>query len=109
MEEAAEADQVVIIDAGRVVARGTPLELKKCYSGDFITLYGTDEDTVRSLGKSYEKISGAYRLSVANTAEATALITSHPDVFVDYEIIKGRMDDVFLAATGKMLSGGEEK
>ena len=27
----------------------------------------------------------------------------------DYEIVKGKMDDVFLAVTGKKLSGGEEK
>ena len=37
---------------------------------------------------------------------ATALILAHPEVFVDYEITKGRMDDVFLAATGK--KAGEE-
>ncbi len=41
MEEAAEADYVVIIDSGKITAKGTPLELKNTYTGDFITLYGT--------------------------------------------------------------------
>ena len=49
---------------------------------------------------------GAYRIEVPSTAAATALILAHPEVFVDYEITKGRMDDVFLAATGK--KAGEE-
>ena len=38
MEEAAEADYVVIIDSGKISAEGTPLELKNTYTGDFITL-----------------------------------------------------------------------
>lgn len=37
------------------------------------------------------------------------MITKDPEFFVDYEITKGRMDDVFLAATGKDLEGGERK
>ena len=109
MEEAADADNVVIIDAGKISAEGTPLELKNKYTGDFITLYGVSEEDVRSLGVEYEKISGAYRLSVPNTAAATALITKQPHLFFDYEITKGRMDDVFLAVTGKKLVGGDEK
>ena len=109
MEEAAEADHIVILDAGKIVAAGTPLELKNAYSGDFITIYGVDEDIVRSLGVPYESIRDAYRLSVPHTRAATELILSHPEVFVDYEITKGKMDDVFLAATGKALEGGEQK
>ena len=40
-----------------------------------------------------------------NTKEATELILANPTLFVDYEIVKGRMDDVFLAVTGKKLGG----
>jgi len=109
MEEAADADYVIILDSGKIAAEGTPLELKNKYTGDFITLYGTDEDTVRSLGVQYSAIRDAYRLSVSNTAAATGLIINHPHIFKDYEITKGKMDDVFLAVTGKKLTGGDEK
>ncbi len=109
MEEAAEADYVVILDSGKISAEGTPLELKNTYTGDYITLYGTDEAEVQKLGVPYEKIRDAYRLSVPNTQTATALIVSHPELFADFEITKGKMDDVFLAVTGKTLLGGEEK
>ena len=109
MEEAADADYVVIIDSGKIAAEGTPLDLKNRYSGDFITLYGVDEEKVRTIGKEFENINGAYRLSVPSTRDATELIIKNPDIFFDYEIHKGKMDDVFIAVTGKKLSGGDEK
>ena len=109
MEEAADADYVVILDSGKIAAEGTPLTLKNTFTGDFITLYGADEAQVRLLEAPYEAIRDAYRVSVPNTAAATKLILAHPDIFGDYEITKGKMDDVFLAVTGKKLVGGAEK
>lgn len=109
MEEAADADYVVILDSGRLVAKGTPLELKNKYTGDFITIYNVEEETVKALGAKYEPIKDAFRLSVPNTAAATKLIVENPEVFKDFEITKGKMDDVFLTVTGKALTGGAEK
>ncbi|MGN0628426.1 MAG: ABC transporter ATP-binding protein [Oscillospiraceae bacterium] len=109
MEEAADADYVVILDSGKIVAEGTPLELKNTYTGDFITIYGTSEETIKKLETPYEPIRDAYRVSVPNTAKATEMIIRYPEVFSDYEITKGKMDDVFLAVTGKKLTGGAEK
>ena len=101
MEEVADADYVVILDSGKIVAQGTPLELKNNYTGDFITIYNVEEDKVKILNKPYKKIRDAYRIEVKDTREAKELILKHPDIFIDFEIIKGKMDDVFLAATGK--------
>ncbi len=109
MEEAADADYVVIIDAGKTVASGTPHDLKNTYSGDFITLYSSSEEDVASLNVKYEVQRDAYRISVPNTKKATELIIAHPEIFMDYEITKGKMDDVFLAVTGRRFSGGEEQ
>ena len=108
MEEAADADYVVILDSGRIAAEGTPLQLKNEYAGDYISLYNATEEQVKKLQKPYKKIRDGWRVSVANTKEATELILANPDVFVDYEIVKGRMDDVFLAVTGKKLGGDNE-
>lgn len=107
MEEAADADYMVILDHGRVAAEGTPLQMKNTYTGDFITLYGVSEDEVKSLGRPYEPLRDAFRVAVANTAEATRLILEHAALFQDYEITKGKMDDVFLAVTGKALEGSD--
>ncbi len=105
MEEAADADYVVILDSGKIAAEGTPLELKNTYTGDFITIYGSDEASIKLLNASYEQpTENVFRISVPNTAAATELIVNHPEVFNDYEITKGKMDDVFLAVTGKSLA-----
>lgn len=105
MEEAGEADYVLILDKGEISAEGTPLELKNAYTHDCVTLYENDEESVKKLGIEYEKRRDAYILKVKNTFEATELICKCPEIFKDYEITKGKMDDVFLNVTGKKLEG----
>lgn len=105
MEEAADADYVVILDSGKISAHGTPLELKNTYTGDFLTLYGITQQQAESFGKPFEAIRDAYRISLENTAQATEMILKNPELFADFEITKGKMDDVFLAVTGKKLTG----
>ncbi len=109
MEESADSDYVVILDAGQIAAEGTPLELKNKYTGDFITLYGESAALAESLNLPSEKLNGAVRIAVPNSEKATELIIKNPDIFKDYEVIKGKMDDVFMAVTGKNLSGGDVK
>lgn len=106
MEEAADADYVVILDKGKIAAEGTPLSLKNEYTGDFVTIYNAEEENVKALGLPYEKIRDAVRVSVKDTAEARDLIIKNPALFTDFEITKGKMDDVFLFVTGKKPEGG---
>lgn len=107
MEEAADADYVIILDGGKIAAEGTPLNLKNNFSGDYITLYNANEDDIKQLQSEYSVLPNGFRIYVPDTAAATELIIKHPTLFKDYEITKGKMDDVFLAATGKKLSGGD--
>ena len=109
MEEAAEADYIVILDSGSICAEGTPLELKNRYAGDYLTLYGAEEQQVKALGLPYEALRDAYRLRFSEPSQVTKLICRQPELFGDFEVTKGKMDDVFLAVTGKKLTGGEEK
>jgi len=105
MEEVTDADYVVILNKGEIVAEGTPLELKNKYTGDFVSLYHVSEKDVQSLGLPYIAIPNGYRVEVKDTKHATELIVNHQGLFDDYEIIKGKMDDVFLSATGIKLGG----
>ena len=109
MEEAADADYVIILDSGRIAGEGTPLNLKNTYAGDFVTLYGVPENDVGALGRAYIPVRDGWRIEVADTGEATKMIIENPGLFTDYEITKGKMDDVFLAVTGKKLTGGDGK
>ena len=108
MEEAADADYVVILDSGRIAAEGTPLELKNAHAADCITLYDVEESTVSALGKPYTAVKDGFRILVEDGKEATKLILKQPDLFQSFEVVKGKMDDVFLAVTGKKLTGGDE-
>ena len=108
MEEAADADYVVILDSGKIAAKGTPLELKNEYTGDFVTVYNADESAIKALGLPCENIRDAVRIAVKDTSEARDLILANPELFSDFEITKGKMDDVFLAVTGKKLEGGAQ-
>ncbi len=105
MEEAANADYVVILDKGSIAAEGTPFELKNKYVQDTMSIYGVTEAQIKTLGIEYEEIRDGYRVRVKNTSEATELIVAHQELFHDYEVTKGGMDDVFLAVTGKRLGG----
>ena len=107
MEEAASAGYVVILDKGSIVAEGTPLKLKNEYVQDTISLYGVTEDEIKALETEYKAIRDGYRIQVKNTLEATKMIVKHQEIFRDYEVVKGGMDDVFLAVTGKILGGGQ--
>lgn len=106
MEEAADADNIVILDKGKIIAEGTPLDLKNEFAKDTVTIYHAGEEEIKKLNLPYKKIKGGYRLEIASTRDATELILNNPALFCDYEIVKGKMDDVFLSATGTAL---EEK
>lgn len=108
MEEANDADYVVILDKGKIVGEGTPYYLKNTYAKDYITLYKVKEEDVKKLNLKYEAIRDGFKIEVSNTLEAKNLIIENPLLFEDFEIIKGQMDNVFLNITGKKLVGGNE-
>jgi multidrug/hemolysin transport system ATP-binding protein len=105
MEEAASADYVVILDSGSTAAEGTPYELKTKYADDAVFVYGASEEDMSALGVDCVPVRDGFRFSVENTGRALALIQAKPEIFKDFEVIKGGMDDVFLAVTGKELRG----
>lgn len=106
MEEAAEADYVVILDSGKKVAEGTPHGLKNTYANDYVRIYaGIDEaeKTLAPLGYALKKERDFLEIELKKTNEATELIKKYPKLFTDFEVLKGNMDNVFLKVTGKDL------
>ena len=106
MEEAADADYIIILDSGKIAAEGTTLALKNQYAGDYVTIYNSKEEDIKGFNLPYTKIRDAFRIKVSNTQMVTDLILQNPKIFTDYEVTKGKMDDVFLEVTGKDLEGG---
>lgn len=108
MEEAAEADYVVILDSGKKVAEGTPHELKNTYANDFVRIYSNIDEAEKILsdqGFLTRRERDFLEVELKKTNEATELIKKHPTLFTDFEVLKGNMDNVFLKVTGKDLEG----
>lgn len=106
MEETIDCDNIVILDSGEIVANGTPYSLKDTYASNSLIWYTEKSDEVENIlaseGKEFKYLGDAYKITIKSSVEATNLIAKYPQI-TDYEVIKGDMDDVFIAVTGKEL------
>ena len=95
MEEAAGADQIIIMDHGRIITSGTPFELKEKYAMDKLKLfYGTGE---------------VEEISIPSTLDSLPIIQEKKEKISGFEVIQGNMDDVFLNAVGRKLEAEGER
>lgn len=94
MEEAAKADNIIILDRGKIITSGTPFALKEKYAMDKLQLYYKDGNMET--------------VQVASTMEAMPLLKEKEALLAGFEVIQGNMDDVFLNAVGRELNGGEK-
>lgn len=105
MEETEEADLVSIIDRGRIIAQGTPAELRAEHSHSILTVTSRDPERLNVLaakaGLTVADRGGTAEIRVPDAAAARRLLADHGEDVVDFEFRHGRMDDVFLALTGR--------
>lgn len=115
LEESELATHVVIMNHGRIIARGTPNDLKNRYSHDYLIVYRERsqelEDSLRNDGYqfSYDHEKENYSIMIPDTAEAKKLLVRYDNMMNDIEIHKGTMDDVFLKVTGGEINKDENK
>lgn len=106
MEEASDSDYVVILDSGKIATEGTPHELKNKYANDYIKFYNKKDEAEEffvGLGKHIRKERDFILVKLDSTNEVPKYIAQKPEIFDDFEVLKGNMDDVFLNVTGKDL------
>lgn len=105
MEETRDADHVVILDKGEIIATGTPAELKTKYASSRLVWYKAKseaaEQMISELSEKWNYDADHY--NVFFEGEIIDFLARHKDAICDFEIIKGSMDDVFLNLTGKEL------
>ena len=103
MEEAAAADNVLILEKGRICAEGTPDTLKSKYGKDTLKLRFPNSEEgmkqLRAMGYTAKQKADYVSISIEDSHEALKIVNSLDD-FLDFELIKGNMDDVFLTVTG---------
>ena len=104
MEEAEESTYIVIMNKGKIISEGTPLELKNKYTSDYIKAYlDKNEQLEELLNKdkiqySYFVENNFYKIYIKNSELSVELLNKYKDYIKDFEILKGDMDDVFLNA-----------
>jgi ABC-2 type transport system ATP-binding protein len=113
-EADALADRLLIIDHGRIVAEGTPRELKRRVSGDVVTLeVGGDAERARQAIAAHPEVrsvggSGStLRLTVDHgeriLMELVRLLTDTGATLESVQLSRPTLDDVFLTVTGRSL------
>lgn len=89
MEEAAGADQIIIMDKGNIITSGTSFSLKEKYA----------KDKLRLIFKNKE----VKEIELHSTMDALEVLEKEKHLLQGFEVIQGNMDDVFLNAVGKAL------
>ncbi len=107
MEEAAKAQYISIMEAGKLVAKGTPSQLKEEYAHDMLKLVAYDEDILEQRLKkaelTFERRSNHIHVKIPNTMYGLDVLNNLKENLKSFEVVQGTMDDVFLNITGKSL------
>lgn len=103
MEETADADEVKILEHGKIIASGTPAELKNRYAASKLIWYTDKTDCSEDIIKGYDHSYDADHYNIRFTGSITDFLYRNSRIITDYEVIKGTMDDVFLNLTGREM------
>ena len=107
MEEAAEADYVIVIDNGNIVAKGTPSDLKERFTSDKLTFTSKEPEALAgrltAAGLVPEVVANRVTLRVSNTLAALPILETYKDAITGFTVTTGTMDDAFIAITGKEI------
>ena len=106
MEQTAEAENVVIMDKGNIIAEGTPAELKSRYTSKKLIWYTEENNENNKLIETSGAPIFKYEADHYNISMNDGLmefVWKNKALIKDFEIIKGTMDDVFLTLTGKEM------
>lgn len=114
MEEAEGCDRLAILDRGRLVAIGTPAQLKQQVGGDVITLKTRDPESLRQalrrqFGMEPALLNGTLRIEHPRGHELVGqLIEAFADQLESVTLGKPSLEDVFIHHTGRRFSEAQE-
>ena len=105
LDEADEADQIYIVDYGKVIAQGSALDIKSQYAKNILKIRFKERQQIESLkssGMSVEQQSQLeYVLQPESEREAIDYLAQVRDKIAHFEFRPGTMDDAFIALTGR--------
>ncbi|EAE7364165.1 ABC transporter ATP-binding protein [Listeria monocytogenes] len=102
LEEAKDADQLAVIHKGKIIAQGTPTNIRSRFSVDKIFFYDSKVAELQKIMKKANlpfKVSKAtMRVDVINQdVEILAILNQAAGLYGSFEVIKGNLDDAFIS------------
>ena len=105
MEEAAKADYIIIMNEGKIEAKGTTYELKEKYTKDKMIVYTKNNSFFMhylSLNNyNFSVGNNNVIIDIENTLESIKILENCREYIESFEVIKDSMDDVFINITRK--------
>ena len=108
MEEVKDADHVIIMHQGKIVAEDTADQLRLTYASDTLKLYPKAglEKALKRQNIVYTKHNDTVNIAVEDAFKGHELVSQFKDYIASYELTKASLDDVFLNLTGEVFEGG---
>lgn len=112
MEEAANADNIVVINKGKIVAEGTPYELKSRYAHDRLIIHNPVDAILEECKKNnmtFQLNKDKLEIITNEAVETIDFLCRMKLEILSFEMVQGSMDDVFLSLTDGVGSFAEDK
>ena len=105
MEEAQNADKIIILNKGQIAANGSPAELKSRYCNDKLILSTKEHALIKKIldknGIKHIINQNTIEINVSYTLKAIPILELCKGYYQSFEVIKGTMDDAYLMISGK--------
>ena len=105
LDEADEADQIYIVDHGKVIAQGSALDIKSQYAKNILKIRFKERQQIESLKSSGVSVEQQgqleYIFQPESEREAIDYLVQVRDKIAHFEFRPGTMDDAFIALTGR--------
>lgn len=100
MEEAANADQIVVMKQGEIVAQGTPNALKEQFASDQLVISLKEAFTIDNI-QSHSiypvlAVGDVYKINLSSTLHALPILHQLEPYLSSFEVVKGSLDQVFI-------------
>ncbi|EAD8641838.1 ABC transporter ATP-binding protein [Listeria monocytogenes] len=102
LEEAKDADQLAVIHKGKIIAQGTPANIRSRFSVDKIFFYDAKvaelQTIIAKINLPFKVTKETMRVDVINRdVEILAILNQTAGLYGSFEVIKGNLDDAFIS------------
>ncbi|EPA8843076.1 ABC transporter ATP-binding protein [Listeria monocytogenes] len=102
LEEAKDADQLAVIHKGKIIAQGTPANIRSRFSVDKIFFYDAKvaelQTIIEKINLPFKVTKETMRVDVINQdVEILAILNQTAGLYGSFEVVKGNLDDAFIS------------